>query len=339
INSAIKDFFKGRTYYKNDDFVRFYYDKLEKYILSGGKRFRPFLLTQTYKSIIKKDDQRIYRPSLSVEFLHNASLIHDDIIDRDEMRRGQLAFHCIFRNFYRDSKYTFADANHFGITMGILGGDSTFFLGSEALQCEFPPELNEKAHALYTRAYHEICDGVLMEMNFVQIPNVTESQYLQMISLKTGALIEKSILIGATYATAPEEIKKAFSKYAINLGIAFQIKDDVLGSFGKDIGKPTSGDIKDGKKTLLLIKALELSNQDEKKILNDHVGNENLDDDDVDAVREVFKNTGALDYCLEKIQSYSNNALIALESIEKEINAKQVDVFKAAVEFNSKRKK
>ncbi|MHA1684539.1 MAG: polyprenyl synthetase family protein [Promethearchaeota archaeon] len=341
INTAIAEFFANRSHSPGDSFVDHYYSTIEDYIMVGGKRMRPFLVITTYNGLNGDLDGRIYRPSLCVEFLHNASLIHDDIIDRDDTRRGNPAFHFIFKNFYQDHGYEFATPGHFGTTMGILGGDTTFFLGLEALQCDFDASLNEKAIALYCRAYHEICDGVLMEMNFVQVPEVTEEQYLRMISLKTGALIEKSLLIGATYAKAGEETKALLSTYAINLGKAFQVKDDNLGTFGdaRKTGKPTDGDIKDGKKTLLLLKALELSNAAQKARLLESVGKEDLTDDGVNNVRQIFKDSGALAYCESKVDEFSNKAIDAVKKLDGVMNKEQREVLIGLVDFNRVREK
>ncbi|MFX0102714.1 MAG: polyprenyl synthetase family protein [Candidatus Hodarchaeota archaeon] len=333
INKTIKEFFNGRDYVKDDPFVAEYYKILEEYILAGGKRLRPFLLLQGYKGLAIDPSDAIYRPSLSVEFLHNASLIHDDIIDNDEMRRGNPAFHAIFKKM--------KDNSHFGLTLGILGGDSTFFLGMESLYGSFPAQVTLEAMNLYVKAFHEICEGVLMEMNFVHVPEVTEKQYMKMISLKTAALIEKSLLIGATFASASNEHKQALSKYAIDLGNAFQIKDDLLGSFGdaKVTGKPTDGDIKEGKKTLLLIKSQEKASDKQKKILEQFLGIPTITNEEVDEVRSVFKSSGAAIYCEEKIQEFSNEAMAAIDELDGIMKQDQQLVLKGLVTFNLGRKK
>nr|MDO8108655.1 polyprenyl synthetase family protein [Candidatus Sigynarchaeota archaeon] len=341
IDAAIIAFLDGRTYAKEDAFVSHYYQLIKDYIMAGGKRMRPFLLVQAYKGFAKNPSENIYRPSTCVEFLHNASLIHDDIIDRDDTRRGNPAFHFLFKKFYIDSKFAFATPEHYGTTMGILGGDSTFFLGLEALQASFPAALNEKAIALYCKAYHEICDGVLMEMNFVQVPSVTEAQYMKMVSLKTGALIEKSLLIGATYGEASEDSKALLSTYAINLGKAFQIKDDILGTFGdaQKTGKPTDGDIKDGKKTLLLLKAIEKAKAVDKAFLKKTLGQPGITADQVDKVRKIFKDSGAEDYCARKIAEHSDMANVANDKLGNVMKTEQKDALKALVKYNLDRDK
>lgn len=341
INDAIKHFFNTRTHTPGDAFVDTYYEMIENYILAGGKRLRPFLLVQTYKGLAKKFTKEIYRPSLSVEFLHNASLIHDDIIDRDDTRRGNPAFHYMFKNFYDDHGYQGSTPSHFGNTMGILGGDTTFFLGLEALQTSFPSRINEKVIALYCQAYHQICDGVLMEMNFINLPEVSVSQYLKMIELKTGALIEKSLLMGATFAQASREIKEFLSSFAINLGKAFQLKDDVLGSFGdeKITGKPSDGDIKDGKKTMLLLKSLDSASGTQLTKLGSIIGDHSATRENVDEVRSIFKDTGALDYCMDQVRYFSDLAIKALTNLEDHFHSKERGILADLVSYNLHREK
>ena len=149
---------------------------------------------------------------------------------------------------------------------------SSFFFGLEAyLNNEFNDASNIRGVQLYEQAYHEVCDGVLIEIDMVNRQELSISDYIEMISLKTGALIEKSTLIGANYANVEEKYQKLLSTYAINLGILFQIIDDILGTFGDEklTGKPTDGDIREGKKTALLIEARNKLKDDELTRLNE----------------------------------------------------------------------
>ncbi len=342
IDATITRFLESRARAVEDPFVRHYHDTMKQYMLAGGKRMRPFLVIQAFKGLTGDNGyEGIYQPSISVEFLHNASLIHDDIIDRDDMRRGTPAFHFRFKRYYEDAGYEHADAGHFGTTMGILGGDSAFFLGMEALLCTFPSSLIKEAMALYTQAFHEICDGVLMEMNFVQIRTVSEAQYMKMVSLKTAALIEKSLLIGAAFARASNSSRSALSTYARNLGIAFQVKDDILGSFGdeKKTGKPSAGDIKDGKKTLLLLNALEKAKKADQDFLKSTVGKEGISPAEIARVRSIFSGSGAVAYCEGLIKKCSDAAVNAMDSLDCIMRQDQRAALKGLVESNIIREK
>ncbi|MFX1492762.1 MAG: polyprenyl synthetase family protein, partial [Promethearchaeota archaeon] len=226
--------------------------------MSGGKRIRPLLTIATYNAFNKEKDEKILTPSIGIEFLHNASLVHDDIIDKDNFRRGNPAFHYRFQNYHKKYSLQKMDAIDYGNSIGIIGGDTTFFLGLEPyFYNEFKEEQNLKAISLYEQAFIEIANGVLIEMDMVNREDISISDYISMISLKTSALIEKSLLIGANYANINETNIKLLSNYGINLGIVFQMIDDILGTFGdeKVTGKPTDGDIREGKKTCLLIEA------------------------------------------------------------------------------------
>jgi geranylgeranyl diphosphate synthase type I len=180
-----------------------------------------------------------------------------------------------------------------------------------------------------------------MEMNFVQIPDIVESQYLQMISLKTAALIEKSMFIGATYAEADPSLFKLISDYAINLGMAFQIKDDYLGSYGDEekTGKPVDGDIKDGKKTMLLLRALAQANPSQRTFLKSTVGKEGITATEVNRVREIFKETNAIEYCDDLVTNHTRHALAALDGLENAMDSTRLDIFRELARYNVIREK
>ncbi|MFX1503631.1 MAG: polyprenyl synthetase family protein, partial [Promethearchaeota archaeon] len=228
INNAIKKIYDRKLNIIENSFLKNYYSELRDYFLSGGKRIRPLLCIATYNAFSKNPDDKIILPSVGVEFLHNASLIHDDIIDKDNFRRGKPAFHFRFRNYHQQYNLKKMIDVDFGNSIGIIGGDSAFFLGLEAyLFNDYEKDLNFKAINYYEQAFIEIANGVLIETDMVNRRNLTIPDYIKMISLKTGALIEKSILIGANYAKIDEKFINNLSVYGINLGIIFQITDDV----------------------------------------------------------------------------------------------------------------
>jgi len=270
IEEAIEKLYLKKINSSKNKFLNHYYTELYNYFLSGGKRIRPLLTIATFNAFCDEQEEKIISPSIGVEFLHNASLVHDDIIDKDDFRRGSPAFHYRFQNYHEKYKLKKMEKSDFGNSIGIIGGDSAFFLGLEAyLYNDFQEDLNLKAIEYYENAFIEIANGVLIEIDMVNQKNISISDYIDMIALKTGALIEKSMLIGANYARLDEKYKNFLSIYAINLGIIFQIIDDILGTFGdeKVTGKPTDGDIREGKKTCLLIHALASLNQQDFKQL------------------------------------------------------------------------
>ena len=224
INNAIETIYNKKLNQVSNSFLKTYYSELKGYFLSGGKRIRPLLSIATYNAFKNNKDDRIVFPSVGVEFLHNASLIHDDIIDKDDFRRGNPAFHYIFKQYHEKYEFKKMVAEDFGNSIGIIGGDSAFFLGLEAyLHNDFEIELNINAIRYYEAVFKELCDGVLIEMDMVNKKSLKVPDYIEMVSLKTGALIEKSILIGANYAKIGEDYKRFLSIYGKNLGIIFQI--------------------------------------------------------------------------------------------------------------------
>ncbi len=325
----------------NNSFLKDYYSTLRDYFLSGGKRIRPLLCIATYNAFKDKPDNKIVMPSVGTEFLHNASLIHDDIIDKDDFRRGKPAFHYRFRQYHEKYDLKKMVAGDFGTNIGIIGGDTAFFMGLEAyLFNEFDKNLNLKAIEYYELAFKEISDGVLIEINLVNQKDLSIQDYIEMISLKTGALIEKSILIGANYAEVDEKYYKHLSTYGKNLGIIFQIIDDILGSFGdeKVTGKPTDGDIKECKKTCLLLEAYEQLEERDRNRLDELIGKSNMKDVDVQEVKELFVKANVEKSCKSLADKYYQEAKSSLNKLKPVINQSELEFFENLLIFVAERK-
>ncbi|MCK4380021.1 MAG: polyprenyl synthetase family protein [Candidatus Lokiarchaeota archaeon] len=341
INDAITLIYDRKLKSVENPFLKDYYSELKDYFLSGGKRIRPLLCIATFNAFTKNQDDKIVLPSIGVEFVHNASLIHDDIIDKDNFRRGKPAFHFRFRNYYQQYNLKKMIDVDFGNSIGIIGGDSAFFLGLESyLFNEFEKDLNLKAINYYEQAFIEIANGVLIEIDMVNQKNLTMSDYIKMISLKTGALIEKSILIGANYAKVNEDSLKDLSIYGINLGIIFQIIDDILGTFGdeKVTGKPTDGDIREGKKTCLLIEALNKLEDNEKNKLEELIEKPDMTIDDVQEVKDLYLKADVINSCKDLANSYFKEAKLSLDRLSRVINQPEMELFENLLDFVIERK-
>ena len=341
INKAINLIYERKLKIVENAFLKDYYSELKDYFLSGGKRIRPLLCIATYNAFSENHDEKIVLPSIGVEFLHNASLIHDDIIDKDDFRRGKPAFHFRFRNYHQKYNLKKMIDVDFGNSIGIIGGDSAFFLGLEAyLFNEFEKDLNLRAIKFYEQAFIEIANGVLIETDMVNQKNLTISDYINMISLKTGALIEKSILIGSNYAKVEHKFTKDLSIYGKNLGIIFQITDDILGTFGdeKVTGKPTDSDIIEGKKTCLLIEALNKLEKEDKNRLEELIENPNITKEDVKEVKDLFLEADVVKSCKELANSYFKEASLSLNKLNHVINQSEMEFFENLLNFVVKRK-
>ncbi len=309
VNKVLASFLDRKIATAPLSYHRIYYSNIKEFILRGGKRLRPISLIQAYRGVADSDE-KIFLPAISVEFLHNATLIHDDLIDHDELRRSGPTFHVNYREWYKREISSKDKAEDFGNTMAILAGNSTYNLGIETLlSSKFPHDLICMAINLYQQVFQELIDGVMFESVIQTRNNVTMDEYLQMVKMKTSSLLEKSIQIGAVLGGAKSNQIKALSEYAVLVGQAFQIQDDILGTFGveSDTGKPTDGDIKEGKKTVLVVQAFNNASSNQlntlKKILGDPKANPNK----VEKVRKIFQETGALE----------NSKKIALELGEK----------------------
>ncbi|HDM92641.1 MAG TPA: polyprenyl synthetase family protein [Candidatus Korarchaeota archaeon] len=299
--------------------VREYYENLREYLLRGGKRLRPISMIATYEGFGGQVDAKIYRASISVELLHASSLIHDDIMDESPTRRGGPAFHVLGEEWFSHLDVSRVPHN-VGISVGILGGDSLLGLGLEALySAGFASDRADLAAAEYVKAYRRLIEGQLMDIYLSckeELP--TEDEVLQMLSLKTGALFAASLKMGAMLAEAPASAVAALESYGLKVGVAFQIRDDILGLFGdpKITGKPADSDVKEGKRTLLIIKALGTCSGEARRKALSILGNPNASDEDVEFVRELVRDTGSLDYAESKAIELINDAKRALKELE-----------------------
>ncbi|MFW9951151.1 MAG: polyprenyl synthetase family protein [Candidatus Thorarchaeota archaeon] len=324
-----------------NNFLKDYYSEIKNYILVGGKRIRPLLTIAAYNGFTNKMADEIVRPSVGIEFLHNATLIHDDIIDKDDFRRGNPSFHYRFQQYYIMNKFKKVNAVDFGTSIGIIGGDNTFIMGADAYFNEdFSQELNLNSIYYYRQAFAEVIHGVLMEIDMVNKRSVSMDDYIEMISLKTGALIEKSILIGGSYANIEKKHVPFLSIYGINLGIIFQIIDDILGTFGdeKVTGKPTDGDIREGKRTCLLIEALNELEGNKRNKLMDIFSKPEISVEEVNEVKDLFKEADVVNTCKNLATKYYDDASEALDILKLVVNDSEIEFFENLLKFVLERK-
>jgi geranylgeranyl pyrophosphate synthase len=278
-----------------------YYENVKEYMTRGGKRLRPVLVVVGHKAVNEKADaEKLYRAACSVEILHNGSLLHDDLIDHDETRRGGKTFHATYRDLILERGAGRDTADNYGMTMAILGGDSLINLGAQAItSANLDPDVGMKCQHLYQTAFQDLVDGVLLEMHMVKDPDATAEAYLEMVRMKTAVLFDKSLVMGATIARASEAQIEALKEFGVKVGQAFQVQDDILGSFGDEekTGKSTSGDIREGKKTMLVFEAYCRSTPEQRQILDDLLGKDGMTEQEVGQVRSVFRDSGALEAC------------------------------------------
>ncbi|GAB6147978.1 polyprenyl synthetase family protein [Stetteria hydrogenophila] len=270
-------------------------------IRAGGKRLRPALVVLTARLLGGGEAGEAALPlAAAVEVFHNFTLIHDDIMDRDEFRRGVPTVH---------AKY--------GLETAILAGD---LLHAESFRSiaysGLPPELTVRAARTLADAAKKVCEGQALDMSFEERLDVTPEEYLEMIYLKTGALIEASTRLGAIAAGAPVEVEERAGVYGARVGVAFQIRDDILGLYGDPArtGKPVFNDLREGKKTLLVLYALRNLPGDEAERVRSVLGRRASEDEYREAA-ELIRKSGALDYAQRLAESLVREALEALDSL------------------------
>ncbi|MHA1960659.1 MAG: polyprenyl synthetase family protein [Candidatus Thorarchaeota archaeon] len=304
-----------------------FYENIREYMTRGGKRLRPVLIAVGYRAIKENVElKHLYRAALSLEILHNGSLLHDDLIDHDETRRGGPTFHVVYREWLKkEFEADKSKADDYGMTMAILGGDILINTGSQMLTTsELPPDIGMKCLEYYQSGFQNLVDGVLLEFTMVRDPDTTPEMYLKMVYLKTAVLFERALMMGAVMADATESQIHALGEFGRMAGQAFQVQDDVLGSFGdeSETGKPTDGDIREGKKTMLVVQAFERGTSEQKRQLTELLGKDGMSPDEVERVRAIFKDSGALQVSQYKMDELLVGAHSSLESAKPPLSPK-----------------
>jgi len=315
---------------QHDSFLKYYYEQVKNFLFSGGKRLRPILMALSYDAIKPNQiEKAILSVAISLELLHNASLIHDDIIDNADIRRGEKTFHRVFRDYAKENnKLISKNFDDYGVAMGILGGDFVYNLAYQAVNTkDFPPEVALRAAIDFNDGFLKIAQGVIIETDLMRRFDVSEEEYIRMIELKTAALFEKAARMGAVYANGTDEQIEILGRFGLTAGLAFQIVDDIIGTFGDSnkTGKPNDSDLREGKKTILLIKAIERADNQQREILSGIVGNRDATEIEIEKAREIFRQTGSLEYASKKAEELFQQCIEYLEKQETAINDKHKD--------------
>lgn len=323
INIEIEEFFKSeikRSKFDNkpEELIEMI-ENLKNFTLSSGKRIRPILFYFGYILSGGKNKSEALKTSIAIEIIHSYLLIHDDIIDQDDFRHGSSSMHYKYKKEY-ESRVENGNLEHFGISMGIVVGDLASILGYKILtNSDFSLDLKNRAIKKLNQIVSNTIAGEALDVMLAECPNVKIKKICEMQKYKTAKYtIEGPLQLGAILAGASKKFLDSLSKFAIPVGIAFQIQDDIIGIFGdeKKIGKPVGSDIKEGKKTLLIAKAIEKSNDAQKQILKNALGNKSINIDDVDRVRDIIIKTGSLEFSKNKAEELIEDAKESLNDLE-----------------------
>jgi len=272
---------------------------LKDYTLRGGKRIRAAMLYYGY-ACFKEPNDEVIKASIAMELVQSYLLIHDDIIDNDDLRRGKDTIHISYQKKYQEKEI--------GKSLAIILGDVACCLANEILaETNFDENLKNKAVNEMNKVIKKVCYGQILDV-LGEIKEVNEGDVLFLYKLKSATYtIEGPLHIGAILAGAREEELKELSRYAIPLGLAFQIRDDINGTFGDEAktGKSNDSDIKQGKRTLMMLKAM---NHD-KEFISSNLGKKNINKETIDNIKKMLKEKGSLDYCINLADKYVKEAI------------------------------
>lgn len=270
-------------------------------LLAGGKRLRPFITIKSCEAEGGTEEEAMPL-ACSIELLHNFTLIHDDIMDKDAMRRNVKTVHKIY-----------------GEPIAILAGDYLFAKAFEVSSNSprLKPESVLMANRRLAEAMIILAEGQTLDTQFEHKENVTEFEYIQMVRMKTASLYSASAYIGGCAADASKDDLQVLEGFGDALGIAFQIRDDILGMTGQldKLGKPVGSDLQKGKKTLIILKALEQLTPVKRKQILDLMSSQEAKPEAIQEATDLLLETGAKDYAEMRMKEYAEKALSALNKL------------------------
>ncbi len=280
-----------------------------RYVLSlGGKRIRPVLMLMAY-NLYREDVKPCIMPAIGLETYHNFTLLHDDLMDRAEVRRGKQCVHLKWND-----------------NTAILSGDNMLVLAFQyMMQC--PKEKLPDVMRIFSKTAIEIDEGQQYDVDFETRNDVTEAEYIEMIRLKTSVLLACALQIGATLADAPKEDAEALYRFGENLGLAFQLQDDYLDVYGDPavFGKKIGGDILCNKKTFMLINALLHASEKDRAELQQWLESKDCNPDEkIKAVTALYTKIGVDRMTKERMNAYYVEAEACLAKVSLPEQRKQM---------------
>ena len=276
------------------------YDPIQYVLSNGGKRARPILVLMGCE-LFNHDTELTVPAALAVEIFHNFTLVHDDIMDRAPLRRNKETVH-----------------EKWGDSVAIISGDAMMVKAYESLS-KCAPEHLHKVLTVFNNAALQVCEGQQMDMNFQDRSEVSIQEYVRMIELKTSTLLAASLKMGSILGGASDEQAGLLWEFGKNIGIAFQLQDDILDVYGEEgkFGKQVGGDIVAGKKTFLLLKALEMGSDKVEKELKLLVASEGSDKQtQVASTIEIYNKLNIKEIALEEVKKYHDAGMSHFESLD-----------------------
>ena len=283
------------------------YEPIHYILQIGGKRLRPVLTIMTC-DLFNGDVSKAYNAALAIEVFHNFTLVHDDIMDSAPIRRGQETVH-----------------KKWDINTGILSGDAMLIMAYQCFE-SYEGVVYKNLLKLFSKTALEVCEGQQLDVDFENRNDVTIAEYVKMITYKTSVLVAAAMEMGAIIANVPKEETEKIYNFGLNLGIAFQLQDDFLDTFGdaKTFGKQIGGDIIENKKTFLYLTALNVCNTVDKELLIDYYTTQKPNNIKIAEVTKLFNKNNIPNITVNEIEVYTNKAFSILETISISTSKKEV---------------
>ena len=295
------------------------YDAASHLIEHGGKRLRPFMVIKSCE-ILGGTTKQALAAAAAVEMIHNFTLVHDDIMDNDEMRHGVPTVH-----------------TKFGIPVGILAGDVLFSKAFETISSGLPEKISLALVSKLAHACVDVCEGQILDISMAESQKIpSEAQYIKMIEKKTSALFEVSCAMGAICANTKRRDVENLSSFGKNLGIAFQIVDDLIGIIGdpKITKKPVGNDIREGKKSLPILLAINKASGEKKKKILEVFGDPSVSKGDIESVVKTIRSMGIENIVRNKALQHSTAAKKSLSSYNGTAKKELISLLDFVVERN-----
>jgi geranylgeranyl diphosphate synthase, type I len=290
-------------------------DAIDAFVLGGGKRLRPAFAYWGHRGAGGQDRDEVVAALAALEFVQASALIHDDVMDASDTRRGEPAMHKHFASMHADHEWS-GEPDTFGTAAAILLGDLCLVWSDELLHSSgLTADELARTRPVFDLMRTEVTAGQYLDV-LTQATGDTSVQRASTIARYKSAkyTVERPLLMGAAIAGADEELCAAYSGYGLPLGEAFQLRDDILGVFGDPArtGKPAGDDLREGKRTFLVAAALETADPADAELLRRDLGRADLDDDGVAELRRIITTSGALDRTEHRIETLATTALEAL---------------------------
>ncbi len=291
---------------------------LTRFVGRDGKRIRPALLYYTYGACGGQSDEKVMPMAMSVELLHTYLLIHDDIMDHADVRRGEPAAHVMYSSLHREREWQ-GSSDHFGKSVAILLGDLAQTYSLELFSSvDLAPEVAGEFRRQFSFMCQEVVLGQYLEMTAGFREHLEEAELLRVLRMKSGRYsVERPVQLGYLLARAPEATRQALTTYGLQMGEAFQLQDDLLGMFGdaKTVGKPVGGDLIEGKFTLLIHHALRHLPEADADALRGALGSADLPADEVLRLQAMIETSGARQKVQEMVEERLRDAREALSTV------------------------